>query len=203
MVENPPSEDGGSDPGNGRPAEQHQVALAINALVSDYKASQAQHAEHERQSLQWTRRMAIAAIIYAILTAALLTASGYSVYQARDAVDAANRAASAATEQARVANVQLELTQRAWLHVGAPLFTRPLVFDAKGARTLIDMPIENSGHSPAVHIWYAGKLVAYLTGSNVGDARKALCDALRAKPIGANGPGLTMFPGRRMPRRWG
>ena len=105
------------DERNRRAAEERQIAGAINSLHRDYNAAQKNRAQEDSEHLKWSRRTAITAVIYTVVTACVLGASVFSIIQAWKAIDAASRAADAATRQEGIAE-DTEIRQlRPYLHV--------------------------------------------------------------------------------------
>jgi hypothetical protein len=100
-----------------RTAEEHQIAGAINSLHRDYNAAQQQRKEEGGEHLKWYRRTALTAFGYTIVTGFLLGAAVFSIYQTWNAIDAANRAADAATSQANTSNDTEKRQLRAYVGV--------------------------------------------------------------------------------------
>jgi hypothetical protein len=101
MFENPPSQDAARCPSDNDPQKDPRVSVIVNSFNGDNQTQNSQNPERNGEIVKWTRRAAKAAIVYSFLTFFLLIGSGYSIYETRNAVDAANRAADAASAQAR------------------------------------------------------------------------------------------------------
>jgi hypothetical protein len=97
----------GSGGGESGPREDKNVAFAINALHSTYKSSSDKTDQRENKQFLWTRRTAVAAIVYTLVTAALLAAGIWSAVQATNAVTQAANAVAVAKRSADVAQDQV------------------------------------------------------------------------------------------------
>jgi hypothetical protein len=162
MQEKPESQSEGPNPSNSGSAEQHQVAVAIDALKRSYEADQQHRSEQDRKSLKYARRTSWTAIVYTILTAILLGAGIYSALQAWRAVDAANRsaqaaadsigaanrAAKAATRQAEIAEDTEHRQLRAYLYAGFSALTN-LIGDKPPEVTV---HVRHGGETPAYRV---------------------------------------------------
>jgi hypothetical protein len=94
MTENPDHQDRDRDDRNGSSAEDHKIAIAIDSFKRSYETAQKQRGEDDGKSLKWTRRMAVASLIYTGLTGLIIIASIYSVHEAQKAVKIAGRQAN-------------------------------------------------------------------------------------------------------------
>lgn len=143
MSENSPSQGEGGDGREKRASQEEPVAVAIDAFNRNYKTAQHQRGKHDRRSLKWTRLGIVAAVVYTLLTAALLAAGAYSAYQARHAVEAANLAANAATKQAEIS----ESAQRAWMAPVRVRLLHPINPEIQTVTVIVDAL--NVGKAPA------------------------------------------------------
>lgn len=135
---------GGREGSDRRAAEERQIAGAINSLRSDYNAAQQKRTKAEGEQHKWSRRTAKAAILYTVLTGLILGGSVYSIYQTWNAVDAANRAADAATDEARTANDAERRTLRAYIGIQPGD-----IKDFGTTQQSMTVTRINSGHTPA------------------------------------------------------
>jgi hypothetical protein len=127
---------------NGVPTKPLPVIVAYNEqTINDNKAYK--NREHCTQEAikKWTKRAVIAASVYAAVAA-------LQWFQMREATGAADQSAKAARAAARVAQRQLELSQRPWLAVA----NSPSLGQNDKHAWIIDFEIQNFGHSPALHI---------------------------------------------------
>jgi hypothetical protein len=121
--------------------EEHEIAVAINALKRSFEtANNAQQEQHENQS-KWTRRTAAAAIIYTFLTSVLLGTSGYTAYEA-------TIASGAATKQAVIADDAEHRQLRAYISLDGANITK---FD-DAAPTEGRLVFKNYGSTPAYKV---------------------------------------------------
>jgi hypothetical protein len=100
MIQNPQNQNPPTDSTNNNPTENPRISIIVNSFNGDHSPRGSQDAERNREIIKWNRTAAKTSIIYSFLTFLLVLASAYSIYEARNAVDAANRAADAATKQA-------------------------------------------------------------------------------------------------------
>jgi hypothetical protein len=120
---------------------------------------------------------------------------GFTAFVVKCQVDEMAKVYGPIKDQADATQKSLVATQRAWLDVKFSSFHGPIVFDKNGAAVVIDILVENVGHSPALNIWYIADVMPYSDG--VIGAQKSLCDAQRGKPVGIDGPGHYLFPGSK------
>jgi hypothetical protein len=85
-IDNQGTQQGGGQGGDTPPAEQHDIAFAIDALAKKYEAAQSKQAQHDGKVLFWSRLAGIGVGIYTILTAIIVVASQRSADTARDAL---------------------------------------------------------------------------------------------------------------------
>jgi hypothetical protein len=148
---------GGREGGDRRTAEERRISLAINSFQRDYNSTQETRQESDAKHFKWSRRAAKAAIGYTIFTACLLGLAVYSSIQTWNAIDAANRAADAATKQAGIAE-DTEIRQlRPYLHI-LPGDTN-WAANADGTIQISEKPLlKVAGQTPAGQVAIAWKL---------------------------------------------
>jgi hypothetical protein len=95
---------GGGEPSS---SENKNVAFAINSLHRTYQAASDKATEREARQFKWSRRTAAAAIIYTVITAAILAAGIWSAIQATNAVGEATQAVGEAKRSADAAQAQV------------------------------------------------------------------------------------------------
>jgi hypothetical protein len=101
---------GGGDPG---PAKDKDVAVSINSLHRTYQAASEKADQYNTRQFIWTRRAAIAAIVYTVVTAALLATGVWSAIQATNAVNQASQALAEAQRSADAATQAVGEAKRA------------------------------------------------------------------------------------------
>ena len=152
----PPPDQRPPRPSSDNPAADHvnRVAAAFETYSSNQKAADAKHAKHNRKIRRWTRVATVGAIVYTLVTGAILIATIRSIHEARRAVRTASRAADAATRQAEIA----EDTEKRQLrpYVG----TIPGMVENFGdpGRQRFTLTVENFGNTPAYDV---GSLISY------------------------------------------
>jgi len=147
--------------GGGRWASGDQIAAAIDSLKASYEAAEQQRSKHDLKGLKWTRAAVGAAIAYTVLTAALLGAGVYSAFEARNAVDAANRAVAAATRQGAIAEDTEKRQLRAYVAVFISEGNHENTFQPP-ATPAVHFDVRNSGITPAYE-------TTHLSGVNMCD----------------------------------
>jgi hypothetical protein len=151
--DNPEANERTTGSGNKPAAEEHHVALAVDALKAKYESAQADRNRHEKQTLFWARIAGVGVSIYTALTAIIMVASIYSAQQS-------SVSAIAALNSARIAEDTETRQLRSYLYVThgslSPSDTKPSVA----------IRIHQAGTTPAykirldAQIWVA----RYLTG---------------------------------------
>jgi hypothetical protein len=183
---------GGGDPGS---AKDKNVAFSINSLHRTYQAASNKTDERDTVHLKWTRRTAISAIVYTVVTAALLAAGIWSAIQAGNAVIQAARAVgeaqrSADAAQALVATAKETEQRQLRAYVGV------IPGEAEnfgGDDFKIKLTRKNYGQTPAYDVGFSQVYVDVLPPNALIVSKNIDC----AKP---NFPGLvTMFPTTELP----
>lgn len=113
----------------------------------------------------------------------------------RNSDRSANEQLAALKAQVNAMKAEMELTERPWVHIKNIEFTAPILFNETGIIISINMIIENIGHYPAMNIWRDIGAMPMPINANPADEQKKICDARKAKAVGADGHGFDLFPG--------
>jgi len=152
-------QDGGQDEGRrtGNPGagEEQPISVSIDSFHRTYKTSNDKSGKRQRKSLRWTRATGVAAWFYTVLTAALLSASGYTAIQATIATNAT-------THQAQIAEDTEHRQLRSYIQV-----VEPVVNVKENMPTPVILTIQMIGQTPAYDVQI------YLRGGQSGEPIKA------------------------------
>lgn len=156
------------------------IALVMLAGVEARQTRRCEDAinfDFQREQLRQGANQARATVLATILSGAALVISFLSTEATRG--------------QLRVAQNE----SRPWLHLTGANWPNPLLIDKDGLRFVLELGIENVGHSPAVQmIFYAAAFMP--KGRNqTSDELRRNCDWLRVQTTSAHLAGSTIFPG--------
>jgi hypothetical protein len=174
------------------------LARAHVALAKDADSAEKYQSTYNKSSYRVSLWTAIGVSIYTVFTAVIV---GFSIAQYGETHHFNKRQVRFFRDQLEVmrgqvdlARSELELAQRPWLSVKPVGFISPLIFGEQGAVSALKIKVVNVGHSPAFHVWFDSETITDKPGFDMAGEQKRFCDARRAKPIGADGVGYSLFP---------
>lgn len=126
-----------------------------------------------------------------------VAAIGFFVVQLEARQRAVKEQLHAITAQLERATAEFAIAERPWVSPRDAGLETAISIDDVGVHGVFDMTVENSGRSPAVHIWIDHETLIADGATNPAAEQRRLCDARRKKPIGADGSGAILFPGAR------
>lgn len=90
---------------------------------------------------------------------------------------------------------EMRSDRRPWIYADISL-AAPIEFDASGMRVTLKFGLHNTGREPARFVSPEWQIYSGRVTFDMLSMQKTLCEEIRARGIGRNTPGTTLFPGQ-------